>query len=102
MAMPAMPAMPMEEMEETEMEEILLIKLTKQMAHRSMPQIFIWRLILWVFCPRNLETTLMLGHSNLDSAESMGGIFQITTWYGFRLAIWYDMVQPGILEFFRK
>ena len=42
-------AMPMEEMEETEMEEILLIKLTKQMAHRSMPQIFIWRLILWVF-----------------------------------------------------
>lgn len=52
MAMPAMPAMAMEEMEETEMEEILLIKVTKQMAHRSMPQIFIiliWRLILWVF-----------------------------------------------------
>ena len=44
----------------------------------------------------------MLGHTNRDSAESMGGIFQITTRYGFRLAIWYDMVQPGILGIFRK
>ena len=43
----------------------------------------------------------MLGHTNRDSAESMGGIFQITTRYGFRLAIWYDMVQPGILGIFR-
>ena len=44
----------------------------------------------------------MLGHTNRDSAESMGGIFQITTRYGFRLAIWYDMVQPGVLGIFRK